>query len=136
MLGISPLSSGPISDLGDMGYAVRRIIQEIAMIPNLVVVKFIADNTGWNPPAIEAATGGAVRLPSYDQGGIVPGPLGKPQLAIVHGGEIITPPASHTQYNTIEHNVSYNVEAHYARLQSEASIRDDLALMELMHYSG
>jgi hypothetical protein len=31
-------------------------------------------------------------LPSYDVGGIVPGPIGMPQLAIVHGGEEIIPP--------------------------------------------
>ena len=31
-------------------------------------------------------------LPSYDVGGIVPGPIGMPQLAIVHGGEEVIPP--------------------------------------------
>lgn len=31
-------------------------------------------------------------LPSYDVGGIVPGPIGMPQLAIIHGGEEIIPP--------------------------------------------
>lgn len=30
-------------------------------------------------------------LPSFDIGGIVPGPIGAPQLAVVHGGEFITP---------------------------------------------
>jgi hypothetical protein len=34
---------------------------------------------------------GGPDLPSYDVGGIVPGPIGKPQLAVVHGGEKITP---------------------------------------------
>jgi hypothetical protein len=28
----------------------------------------------------------------YDQGGVVPGPIGAPQIAVVHGGERITPP--------------------------------------------
>lgn len=31
-------------------------------------------------------------LPSFQEGGIVPGPIGKPQLAIVHGGEEVIPP--------------------------------------------
>jgi|GEM_PF-5811265 len=33
------------------------------------------------------ADGNVVRVPSYAAGGIVPGPYGKPQAAIVHGGE-------------------------------------------------
>lgn len=35
---------------------------------------------------------GGPDLPSYDVGGIVPGPIGMPQLAIVHGGEEVIPP--------------------------------------------
>jgi len=30
-------------------------------------------------------------LPSFDQGGIVPGPIGQPQLVVAHGGEHIVP---------------------------------------------
>lgn len=30
-------------------------------------------------------------LPSYDEGGMVPGPRGAPQLAVVHGGEYVVP---------------------------------------------
>jgi hypothetical protein len=40
----------------------------------------------------DAALFHGLGIPGYDQGGIVPGPLGGPQLAIVHGGErILTP---------------------------------------------
>lgn len=31
---------------------------------------------------------GAIPLPKYGEGGVVPGPRGKPRLAIVHGGEV------------------------------------------------
>lgn len=31
------------------------------------------------------------RLPRFDAGGVVPGPVGAPQLAVVHGGETVTP---------------------------------------------
>ncbi len=31
------------------------------------------------------------KLPSFDVGGYVPGPVGAPQLAVVHGGEYVTP---------------------------------------------
>lgn len=34
----------------------------------------------------------ALHLPGFATGGIVPGPIGEPTLAIVHGGEAITPP--------------------------------------------
>ena len=35
---------------------------------------------------------GAIRgLQSFDKGGIVPGVIGQPQLAIVHGGETVIP---------------------------------------------
>ena len=30
-------------------------------------------------------------LPGFASGGVVPGPLGAPQLAVVHGGETIIP---------------------------------------------
>jgi hypothetical protein len=35
---------------------------------------------------------GGPNIPSFDVGGIVPGPIGAPQLAIVHGGEEVIPP--------------------------------------------
>lgn len=43
------------------------------------------------------SSGGASRqrfggIPEFDEGGRVPGPVGSPQLAVVHGGETITPP--------------------------------------------
>lgn len=34
------------------------------------------------------------QLPAYAAGGVVPGPIGAPQLAVVHGGETITPPGA------------------------------------------
>ena len=30
-------------------------------------------------------------LPNFDEGGIIPGPIGAAQLAIVHGGELVIP---------------------------------------------
>lgn len=123
------------TDLGLMGAAIRSIIRDIAALPRTVVVKFISDNTGWAPPSGGMDDNG---LPNFDRGGIVPGPLGKPTLAIVHGGEIITPPATQTQYNSTRTNYeyNYNLEAHYARGQSEGSIRSDLALMQLLQQTG
>lgn len=132
-MAIHQMSVSAIGDLNHMSAAIRRIISAIAAIPRVVVVKFISDSSGFAPPTTGS---GNLSLPSYDTGGIVPGPTGKPQLAIVHGGEIITPPASHTQYNTVSNSTSFTVEAHYANRQSEASVRDDLSLMQLMYETG
>ena len=32
---------------------------------------------------------GMIKVPTYAMGGIVPGPIGSPQMAVVHGGEPI-----------------------------------------------
>ena len=44
----------------------------------------------------------------YDRGGIVPGPLGMPQLAVVHGGETILPTHKHDfgGHVTVDLNIS------------------------------
>jgi len=56
---------------------------------------------------------------SYQYGGIVPGPIGMPQTATVHGGERITP---------VMHN--WNIQANYRNYQSESSLRDDIRLFQ------
>lgn len=48
----------------------------------------------WLTPSAEQGSGGTSMrggLAQYAKGGIVPGPIGAPQFAIVHGGERITP---------------------------------------------
>lgn len=42
----------------------------------------------WSNVSVQASSWAG----SFDKGGVVPGPIGKPYLAEVHGGEIITPP--------------------------------------------
>lgn len=44
-----------------------------------------------NNPAAAAARAGHSSIPRYASGGIVSGPAGAPQLAIVHGGETVIP---------------------------------------------
>lgn len=48
----------------------------------------------WSKEKIGIEIGGrwAPKLPNFDGGGIVPGPIGRPQLAIVHGGEEVRTP--------------------------------------------
>lgn len=54
---------------------------------------------------VGAVTGG--ELPSFDEGGIVPGPIGSPQLVVAHGGEEITPPGSSEKSVTLNSNDSF-----------------------------
>jgi hypothetical protein len=60
----------------------------------------------------------AANVPGYQHGGVVPGPLGSPQMAVVHGGERVIPNSN-----------NYYINAYY-RYQSEASLRDDIRLLQ------
>jgi len=51
----------------------------------------------WIVNLVTGGTGGTIiskigSLLGFAEGGVVPGPVGQPQLAVVHGGETITPP--------------------------------------------
>jgi len=73
----------------------------------------------WNPPArtptgVPSTTRSIPGIGIYDKGGIVPGPLGKPQLAVVHGREEIIPALSANRsqilnsYNTVQMHMTVN----------------------------
>ena len=44
--------------------------------------------------AVTGVIGGIGHMLGFAAGGVVPGPAGAPMLAMVHGGEVITPPAN------------------------------------------
>lgn len=84
-------------------------------------------------------------LPEFAHGGVVPGPWGKPLLAIVHGGEFIA--AMHTeaarwarqmsQYQPQANKyVNYNVNATYANTQSPASVEMDMRALVALSRGG
>jgi hypothetical protein len=58
----------------------------------------------WNEAnaLLPAVNAGFTNLYGYAEGGIVPGPVGAPQLAMVHGGETITPANEGTGNITIQ----------------------------------
>ena len=59
-------------------------------------VDFVLDQFGRikDIPGVGAALDAlGVVVPGFAQGGVVPGPLGKPVLSLVHGGEMVLPPA-------------------------------------------
>ena len=49
--------------------------------------------------------GGIKNLLGFAQGGVVPGPIGRPTLAVVHGGETVTPSGT---TNTVAPNITIN----------------------------
>jgi hypothetical protein len=51
-------------------------------------------------------------IPGYASGGIVPGPIGQPQLAVVHGGEQVIPAG-----NT--YNLNIQTSAQYGDVRSD-----------------
>ena len=58
--------------------AVDRLKSAIASVPSL--------------PDIGGGIGSAIgRIPGFDAGGVVPGPIGSPQLILAHGGETVLP---------------------------------------------
>lgn len=72
--------------------------------------------------------------PEFQHGGMVPGPYGKPILAIVHGGEFIAGLDSQvakwmrsgTQYQAQPNTYNLNVSASYGNYESEADITLDM----------
>ena len=50
----------------------------------------------------------------FEHGGVVPGPTGSPQLAVVHGGETITPPGGGSSGLTIQINAGTIVADQYS----------------------
>ncbi len=61
-------------------------------------------------------------LPGFAQGGIVPGQLGAPMLAQVHGGEIITPPGG-VGSSRMASGVQINVSLDGAMISDEAGAK-------------
>lgn len=65
-----------------------EFLAKIAAIKNQTLG--LASGSPLGPPT----GGGGGKVESYQSGGVVPGPVGRPRLAIVHGGEQITPVSS------------------------------------------
>ena len=57
------------------------------------------DLDGKTRRALGAVLGYDLPLPGFAQGGVVPGPTGRPQLAMVHGGERVVPASERSAYD-------------------------------------
>ena len=78
-------------------------------------------------PAPSGEPGGAIGAPPYNPrgnyalGGTVPRPIGLPQLAVVHGGETITP-AGQTTNNSHTYSIVVNIAGNGSRAEVEAGV--------------
>ena len=90
--------------LGPIGLAIGLIVQNFDSIKGVVqsvwdFIRPILERIGGAVSAVAGplgkvvgAVGGVIgHIPGFATGGIVPGQLGSPQLAIVHGGEQVIP---------------------------------------------
>ncbi len=69
------------------------------------------------------------RVPTYDLGGIIPGPIGIPVLAMVHGGEeVLTPSQRQERSGNV---TNYYLTAQYA-YQDERTLGQEIRLLQLL----
>lgn len=90
---------------GGVIFAIRQVAQTIALVNTaLAIMQGLSGPKGWITLGVgAAATVGAIAginhlmnqagkdIPEFASGGVVPGAIGEPQLAVVHGGEYISP---------------------------------------------
>jgi len=79
MIPITLITQGPLAALRDMLIVIEDLWRNVSSI---------------NPASILAdlkGIGSGLGLPGFAEGGVVPGPVGSPVLAVVHGGETIIP---------------------------------------------
>ena len=89
MLPITLLTQGPMAALRDVMLIITDLMDEIKSFSPGQILTDLKN------------IGGSIGL-NFDRGGVVPGPIGAPQVAVVHGGEMITPPgqmAKEDHYN-------------------------------------
>jgi hypothetical protein len=116
---------------------IAKIRRSLLMLPSKVTIGLewlIPSGTAPPPEYLRQW----LQLPEFAQGGVVPGPVGQPQLAIVHGGEeflgtrktvptLVQSTESQNFYNDkSSRTVNYNVWPTYQQVQSPATIAMDL----------
>ncbi len=80
-----------------IGFIIKQLVAEkiksiaVAAMNSAITFGAASYQIGLVIAASTAAMAGLSALQNFDKGGIVQGPLGQPQLAIVHGGEEVIP---------------------------------------------
>jgi len=91
---LSDFITGGIQGFEDLGDAILRMFQRLAL-----------------EKAFETI-GGYIGIKGFQAGGTVPGPVGAPQLAVVHGGEEVIPVHGRNRETvTVSQNINFNISA-------------------------
>lgn len=88
---ITILVGGPFVWIKTALEAIKDLVQTINSLSMSAIISDLERIGGLMP-----SLGGLGALPGFATGGIVPGPVGAPQLAVVHGGEMVTPAGEST----------------------------------------
>ncbi len=104
---IAASAAGVILTLGGaVAIILPSLVQRVRLLESIAAVQAVVTAlTGPMGIAIAAAAIGvgfatAAAVKNFQSGGVVPGPIGQPQLAVVHGGERITPVGGRTSGGT------------------------------------
>ena len=144
-------ATGATGGLAVFGAGLMILLGKIALVA-AAIVALIELIRGFNRlqvqspimPGYDSSKGlGTQNIPKYDTGGIVSGPRGRPQLAVVHGGEIVLPahkpgwainPLELTQVEKDANNVSIDMKGLFDGANiSIGSERDAKALAREIH---
>lgn len=101
ILAIGLLALAWTTNLGGIQEKTQAVIDAVTGFIN-GMIQTIRDAIAWigrlasaiiNMPGVQgiASVIGGIRIPGFAEGGVVPGAIGAPQLAVVHGGETIIP---------------------------------------------
>jgi hypothetical protein len=102
---LSEILDGVVVSIGQLTEAIEWLTPKIVWIIDKVTeaveifkqLKAVVDEVGVGRTVGEILSGAATGIGlEFQQGGIVPGPIGAPQMAVVHGGETITPAGGNT----------------------------------------
>jgi TP901 family phage tail tape measure protein len=95
---ISGIKAGP-EVLAGLGGAFVGLFRKAANTVINAINDAIPNHIGWGPLGFDIPPNPVPTIPEFAGGGIVPGPMGAPVLAIVHGGEHITEPGPAPIFN-------------------------------------
>ena len=99
---------------GDVKGLLETIKEEFGKVPNYLKTLFenldttIVDKIGKINQELGITSSVAGEISAYADGGVVPGPIGSPQLAVVHGGERISTVGGTDRGGSVTYNINFN----------------------------
>lgn len=95
------LTQGPLAGLR----AALQVIKDLWESLNSLISQVSTLGVGGFAAQLRGEASGIARylgIPGFQSGGVVPGQIGAPQLAVVHGGEMVLPAGSWNTHHTFE----------------------------------